>query len=164
MIARKHGPVDVGKYQQAAGGRGGKAVHGAKRLVDGGGGEVAGHPLPHKQARRAVPVPSRPQRPCQVVPFEVDRHEPHVPGQRVPSHDARQDAAKNFLLGLLGHRVIDLEHGHLRKARQPVGAGIEAGPQDDELADPGARVATRSSIRRVRATAEARGPGPATRS
>jgi hypothetical protein len=87
-----------------------------------------------------VLVPSGPQRPCQVVPLEVDRHEPHVPGQRVPIHDACQDTAKDFPLGLLGRRVIDLEHGHLRKARQPVGAGVEAGPQEDELADPGARV------------------------
>jgi hypothetical protein len=36
-VARQHGPVDIGKHQQAAGGRGGKVVHGAKRLVDGGG-------------------------------------------------------------------------------------------------------------------------------
>ncbi len=139
IIARKHGPVDVGEHQQAAGG--GKAVYGAQRLVDGIGCQVVGHAFPHKQARRAVPVPSAPQCPSQVIAFEVDRHEPHVPGQRVPSHDACQDAAKDFSLGLLGRRVIDLEHGHLRKARQPIGAAVEAGPEDDELADPGARVA-----------------------
>ena len=65
----------------------------------------------------------------QLALIEVDGDEPNVGG------GGREDSSQHPAFGGLGIRVVDLEHGDVGQAAQPVGAGVEAGAENHELLD-----------------------------
>ncbi len=98
------------------------------------------------------------QRGVEPVAFEVDRHVDDPAGVEAFTRDDRD------LAGLRG-RVVHLEGRDRARRGQAVGARVEARTEDHELVGGRrGRSVTASSMNRVRATADGRGPGPATRS
>ena len=65
----------------------------------------------------------------QLALIEVDGNEPNVGG------GGGEDSSQRPAFGGLGIRVVDLEHGDVGQAAQPVGAGVEAGAENHELLD-----------------------------
>ena len=126
----------------------------AERVVDGAVREIVGHALPYEEGGPALVVSRCRQRGLDRVPVEVRGGEADPRGWRA------DDVSDDLALPCLGRRVIDLEAGQAFAARQAVGPGVEPAPSRTICRTPSAMAApTRSSMSRVRATAEVRAPG-----
>jgi hypothetical protein len=124
----QRGGVDVGQDQTAA--RGARVDDPAQRRVDRVDREVAEHAFPHDACPDRALKPGGVERAREGVVLEVDGNVVDL-GRGSPKRSLERRP-----FGRLRRRVVDLERLHGSGLGQPVGAGVVAGPQNDELSAP----------------------------